>query len=260
MLRNQALRVVVLVVVAISLSQDISAETFWANYQPSLATPVPFNDVWPGTYAEYDALSLSTLGPGGKYTGWTSNIFGNQFFDWDISTEFTVDDDFSATHVTLPVYSGAGVDSLFGVGFSVWNEDTNTWDALAASSRIRGPGFRSFGATGVDWTIPFGNNSTGSAGGFNLVPLDFEAGRTYQLFLNGRGAGSVGGYFVYDSLVDGPSTNTFSDYAPNDLLFQPAFALNDGVNSLIIPEPASALWLALGTSLLLRQRRNNRED
>ena len=230
-----------------------SAETYWANYSPSLATPNAFDDLWPGYHTPLDAAAENSLGSGAKYTGWTQPNPFAAFQDWDIATEFTPDSSFVASHITFATLYSYGNDSFFGVGVSKWDSDANVWVGLG-STRIRPRGYSGYSPNYIDLTVPFGNNVTGGSGGFTLIPISFEAGELYQVYFNGRGAGSAGGYTVRDSLVDGPSTNTWSDYAPNDLTYQPAFAFSDGTITAI-PEPTSVALLSIAGTVMLASRR-----
>ncbi|MEM9081199.1 MAG: hypothetical protein AAGC74_10960 [Verrucomicrobiota bacterium] len=244
---------------ALLLSQSLSATTFFANYQPSLDTPVSFNDLWPGTYTPLDADALASLNGSGTFVGATLTggpiVFTPVFPS--VRTEFGPSSTFTASHLTVPIRSQGNGSTLIGATVAVLNEVTMAFESLGGSGgRIRPSGFASFNPNFVDVTVPFGNNNTGSAGGFVSIPILFEEGRTYRVSLGGV-AGSVGGFVTSNSFNSSGDTNTtfVSGFPGNVSDFQPAFALNDGTNSSFIPEPSTGILAFLSLTVLAKRKR-----
>lgn len=241
-----------------------SATTYWANYQPSLNPPTALSDAWPRSRTVLDQASLDSLGPGNKYIGAyeVRNPF-NTIAQQGITSEFTVPETFTASHMTIPIsFAGSLNNTLLDI---LINRFDGTSFVPIARTFVRTAQVAATGNPYFDYTIKFGSNGTSVASLFEEAPLTLEQGERYQISFTGRTGGGtgIGGFRVRDSLVSGLASNTgeisrTGDGTPiatvNNLDFAPAFAFNDGENALI-PEPTTALLGSLGVFALLRRRR-----
>lgn len=235
----------------------LPATTFFANYQPevSLDQRDTLDDLWPGFITPHGTGAADSLGTGSNYIGaWRANQFA-AFSYSGITTTFEAPATFTASYITFAAQfsnSFANFDTLTGVSI------LNSNGTELGYTRVRVNTLRAYGTNGfVDYTLPFGTNQTGGSGGFNPTPVTFQEGETYTVVFGGVPAGSAGGYLLANSTTSGAATSTVVNYTPNSDEFQPAFALNDGTNS-VIPEPSALLLAASGTGFLLLRRRTGR--
>jgi hypothetical protein len=182
-------------------------------------------------------------------------VFCSGFAFNSVTTEFTANTSFSASHIIIPVR----VVSSFGnfrIGYSIsrWNTATSSWDGLGGGQIESG--LLPFGQT-VEVELPFGESGARFVD-FNYQPVVIEAGERYRVLAR-YGVGAAGGINWYDSdqrASAGQSTQFSAGHPaslanPSALLFQPAFALSDGKELVAgVPEPESWAMMLGGFGLL----------
>lgn len=277
-----ALRFFNVLVVTGLLAAAGRAETYFGTYVPSPLDPtvVSTTDPWPYEIRPLDSAGLNTTKAASAGAYATINVFNTDFNRQWLYTEFVAPTTFSATHIALGVSrTGGATDTLLAVGVQRWNDANNVWENLYTNfggARLRAAGVP-LNAGRVDLTLPFGNNQTGSPGGFSSTPATIQAGERYRVTL-AHSAGAVGGVNWHysttaaesgavgldgdDSALPDNSTyltgfnaNSFTSYSDANLPDQFAFALTDGAVTAI-PTPHAMLLGGAGLlAVALRRRR-----
>jgi hypothetical protein len=229
------------------------AKVFFGTYKPSDTAVTVKEHFLPLDYRAPDATqTFTTASSSGAFC---ANVFCNGFAFNSVTTEFTTNSSFSASHIIIPVR----VVSSFGnfrIGYSIsrWNAGTSSWDGLGGGQIESG--LLPFGQT-VEVELPFGESGARFID-FNYQPVAIEAGERYRVLAR-YGAGAAGGISWYDSDVQAATGQSFQYSAghpaslanPSALVFQPAFALSDG-KELVggVPEPSTWAMMIGGFGML----------
>ncbi|MBU2308003.1 MAG: PEP-CTERM sorting domain-containing protein [Alphaproteobacteria bacterium] len=241
---------------ALALSASpASATIFYSNYTPSDTAASTVGVGLPLTRRTPDgAQSFDTAASSSTYC---ANIYCTFFYGDTVTTSFTVDSTFTASHMIVPIATVSPYGNRRS-GFNIEKLEGADWVGLGFMQVESGlvPGL-------YEVQVAFGNSS-GST--FNPAPINFEAGETYRIRTNhaAGAAGYLSWYLSDTAAADGQSYQySTAPGAAGPLAYQPAFALTDGgaltfpANSAA-PEPGTwALMLGgfLGAGAMLRRDR-----
>jgi hypothetical protein len=246
------MRSVLLAGVVLAMSAPADAKIFFANYAPSDTAVTVREHFLPLDYRSPDAnQSFTTAASTGAFC---ANVFCNGFVFNSVTTEFTANHSFKASHIIAPVR----VLSSFGnfrIGFSLsrWDAATNGWVGLGGGQIESG--LLPFGQT-LEVELPFGESGARFVD-FNHLPIQIDAGERYRVLAR-YGAGAAGGLNWYHSdkaATPGQSIQYSAGHPaslanPTNIAFQPAFALTDGKELVsAVPEPSSWAVMIAGFAL-----------
>jgi len=254
-LRNALSRAAVAAAVALAAS-PASATIFYGNYNPSDTAAANVGVGLPLTRRSPDASQ--SFGAAASNSTYCANIYCTFFYGDTVTTSFTVNSTFDASHLIVPIAAISPYGNRRS-GFNIERLDGANWVGLGfmqvESGLVPGGPF--------EVQVPFGNSS-GST--FNPAPIHFEAGSTYRIRTN-HAAGAAGylSWYLSDTAAAPGQSYQYSTApgAAGPLAYQPAFALTDGGDLTYAavsgaPEPAAwALMIGgfLGAGAMLRRDR-----
>ena len=244
-------------VLATAVASPATATIFFGNYDPSntaataAGVGLPLVRRSPDASQSFDAAASNST--------YCANAFCSFFYGDTVTTTFTVDSTFVASHLIVPL---AAV-SPFGNRRSGFNID-----------RLDGAGWVGLGFMQVEsGLVPAGVHEvqvafgTSSGSTFNPAPIQFDDGETYRIRTN-HAAGAAGylSWYLSDEAAASGQSNQHSTQpgVAGPLTFQPAFALTDGGDLVYAPQtggvPEPATWAMLitgfaGVGAVLRRRR-----
>lgn len=242
---------------------NAGATVFYSNYTPSDTVVTVKEHFLPLDYRTPDASqTFTTASNSGAFC---ANMFCNGFVYNSVTTEFTSNRSFDASHIVVPV-SVISSYGNFRIGYSVsrWDVASNSWIGLGGGQIESG--LLPFGKT-VEVELPFGVSGARFED-FNHQSVQIEAGERYQILAR-YGVGAAGGINWYDSDQAAAAGQSFQYSAshpaslanPSPLAFQPAFALTDGKGLsavAAVPEPAAWALLIGGFGLVGMATRRRR--
>jgi hypothetical protein len=236
------------------LAAPASATIFYGNYNPTNTVGTAVGVGLPLVRRAPDATQ--TFDTAASNSTYCANFFC--FYGDTVTTQFTVDSTFTASHLVVPI----SAISPFGnrrSGFNIERQDGANWTGLGFMQIESGL------VPAGQWEVQvaFGNSS-GST--FNPSPILFEDGGTYRIRTN-HAAGAAGylSWYLSDTVAAAGQSRQLSTNpgVAGDLAFQPAFALTDGGDLVYaprggVPEPGAWALMIGGFGLagaMLRRRR-----
>jgi hypothetical protein len=244
-------------VLAVTAASPAAATIFFGNYNPSNTAPTAAGVGLPLVRRAPDATQ--SFGAAASNSTYCANFFCSFFYGDTVTTTFTVDSTFVASHLIVPLAAVSPYGNRRS-GFNIERLDGASWVGLGFMQVESG-----LVPAGVhEVQVAFGNSS-GST--FNPAPIQFDDGSTYRIRTN-HAAGAAGflSWYLSDEAAASGQSHQHSS-APNaagPLAFQPAFALTDGGDLVYAPKtggvPEPATWAMMitgfaGIGATLRRRR-----
>jgi hypothetical protein len=242
---------------AAAAATPAAATIFFGNYNPSNTAATSAGVGLPLVRRAPDATqSFDTAASNSTYC---ANFFCTFFYGTTVTTTFTVDSTFVASHLIVPI----STVSPYGnrrAGFNIERLDGANWVGLGfmqVESGLVPAGIR-------EVQVAFGNSS-GST--FNPAPIQFDDGATYRIRTNhaAGAAGFMSWYLSDQAAATGQSyQHSTQPGVAGPLAYQPAFALTDGGDLVYAPKtggvPEPATWAMMiagfaGIGAALRRRR-----
>jgi hypothetical protein len=244
-------------VLAAAAASPAAATIFFGNYNPSntaatsAGVGLPLVRRSPDASQSFDAAASNST--------YCANIFCSFFYGATVTTTFTVDSTFTASHLIVPIAAVSPYGNRRS-GFNIERLDGADWVGLGFMQVESG-----LVPAGVhEVQVAFGNSS-GST--FNPAPIQFDDGETYRIRTNhaAGAAGFLSWYLSDETAASGQSyQHSTQPGAAGPLAFQPAFALTDGGDLVYAPKtggvPEPATWAMMitgfaGVGAALRRRR-----
>lgn len=254
-----------------------SGAVYYGNYTPSQNDVViaSVNDPWIYELRDHDAAATATTQSDFESAFAIINVFNTAFSTSVVFQEFVPDASFTASHISLAMSrTTVATDTLMGVRLERWDAANSIWTTQSTvfdGARLRVAGVPQTGEM-FDVSLPFGNNATGSPGGFSSVPAEIIAGERYRIILGGIAGGQGGVNWHYSNVAastdaigldgdasTGPGNSAYWDaFNANQNVpidgegdFEFAFAFTDGNP---VPSPLTAAPL-VAAGVVLRRRR-----